>query len=733
MRVFLEHMESREGRRKLKMHSPIETLIWTVLLGFSLVGVWDISDAWAQKRTRARPMKVKPKPVRAKPKPVRTVEPITRTIKGYLPGALKRTEITFEVIGKDAVFDGDIILGSVDKVEQRLRRPNLPPAEFKKWKVLQKKGAHARMAVRAGGDFLWPGGRIPFVIDLKSYGVHADAARLRIFKAISMLNADTNLNVVPKKKSDKNYIRLKDSDRCMSPVGMQGGKIIKFSQTIHAGFDCSIGSIAHEILHSAGFWHTQSRKDRDNHIKVRYKNVKFGKEGNFFKIGDSIGNYMIFTVGKIVNVPYDIKSIMHYGSCAFAKSDKCGSDLKKATIVTKAGGRIHANRKNLSASDIKAINMVYPKNAGNWQPDLTPPGPMRFDGLWGTWAAKTSSCPPGQFAYAFRQRVEPPQGEGFCGKRLFGKRECKNDDTALNAIQLRCRKKNATSGGIIKSKEAPWGKWTGWRACPTGQFLNGFSIRYEEKQGSKADDSAANNIEFSCTNGGKLKAQGGPWGRWSPYRQCPGAQYIRGFRTRVENKQGSRRDDTALNGVEFKCLGFNQSIPKTYVCPEGKRDGLKNCKVSTFKLKSPCIPGKKGCPYWIDTKYNGIYKKARRSGRRYVCDEGVRSGRRNCRIAKVNFKVKQPRRCRSKQGANVPRAGCTYWLDSRHNGVFRRATFNPNSDGVKFVYKWYGTAPVCKGRKIDCEKRGMEYVRSSKTGGGNTCWFGEKVLCRKPK
>ena len=44
--------------------------------------------------------------------------------------------------------------------------------------------------------------------------------------------------------------------------------------------------------------------------------------------------------------------------------------------------------------------------------------------------------------------------------------------------------------------------------------------------------------------------------------------------------------------------------------------------------------------------------------------------------------------------------------------------------------KWFGTAPFCRAKKSTCAKRGMTFVRESKTGDGKKCVSGRKVLCR---
>ena len=44
----------------------------------------------------------------------------------------------------------------------------------------------------------------------------------------------------------------------------------------------------------------------------------------------------------------------------------------------------------------------------------------------------------------------------------------------------------------------------------------------------------------------------GDWGDWSAARFCPSGQYVCGLRQLVEKDQ-KKRDDTAMNGIEFYC------------------------------------------------------------------------------------------------------------------------------------------------------------------------------------
>jgi len=125
------------------------------------------------------------------------------------------------------------------------------------------------------------------------------------------------------------------------------GRFRYFIQPVSIGYYCTFSSAVHEIGHVLGFWHEQSRPDRDKYINIHEKNILPGFENNFDKE----------TSVNSLGVPYDFNSIMHYSARAFAKSGTI-------TISTKEKDIPFGMAPELSPLDIKQTNLLYKHQCG---------------------------------------------------------------------------------------------------------------------------------------------------------------------------------------------------------------------------------------------------------------------------------------------------------------------------------------------------------------------------------
>ncbi|XP_052442205.1 meprin A subunit beta-like isoform X3 [Carassius gibelio] len=188
-----------------------------------------------------------------------------------------------------------------------------------------------------GEKYRWPT-TVPYVLD-SSLEINAKGVVLR---ALEQYRLKTCIDFKPW-DGEPNYIFIFKDDGCYSYVGNRGmGK-----QNLSIGANCDdLGTVEHEFLHALGFWHEQSRSDRDDYVTIMWDQIQEGKEHNFNSYNE--------TESSSLGVPYDYGSVMHYSKTAFSK----GSE---PTIVTKIPEFLNVIGQSMefSDSDLLKLNRLY--------------------------------------------------------------------------------------------------------------------------------------------------------------------------------------------------------------------------------------------------------------------------------------------------------------------------------------------------------------------------------------
>lgn len=168
--------------------------------------------------------------------------------------------------------------------------------------------------------------------------------------------------------------------RCWSSVGKKYWRV-DYGQEVSLGSGCNHkGTIMHEIMHAIGFWHEQSRPDRNQYVEVLWENILDGmvilrllhsckripwkpavrshnqaKIVTYVRCSGEAHNFNKYDRGRVdtLQVPYDYDSIMHYGKDGFSKNGK--PTLRSIKDPARALGQ----RNGFTQIDIQEINSLY--------------------------------------------------------------------------------------------------------------------------------------------------------------------------------------------------------------------------------------------------------------------------------------------------------------------------------------------------------------------------------------
>jgi uncharacterized repeat protein (TIGR02543 family) len=231
-------------------------------------------------------------------------------------GVYRGMPVTYAIKNGKAVFQGDIILESagIDSVSV------------------------------AYNQYLWPKVGSQYQIP---YTIGSGSGNLtNLNTAISQFNSTfSNIQFVAR-SGQTDYVNFNfdpgdNSAQCEASVGRVGGE----QQIGGSGGSfnpCAVGTILHEMGHTIGLWHEQSRADRNTYLSVNYSNLIKGSISNFNQIFDNAQTPTLF----------DYASIMEYPAFSFSRNGGPAIESIPAGIPL-------SNLTGYTAADIDGIERLY--------------------------------------------------------------------------------------------------------------------------------------------------------------------------------------------------------------------------------------------------------------------------------------------------------------------------------------------------------------------------------------
>ncbi|OWA50636.1 putative Zinc metalloproteinase nas-14 [Hypsibius exemplaris] len=213
-------------------------------------------------------------------------------------------------------------------------------------------------------DKLWPGGVVPFVFS-KAYS-REDQARQLVLKAMAGFENSTCIRFVPR-TTEKDFVIINSGimKSCSAYIGNQH---LGSQQILLNPASCfpngNIGVAQHQLMHTLGFGHEQSRSDRDQFVDINWSNVAQAND-----------SFPLSTEDTTFGEPYDFDSIMHAGMFENAIDKSIWTVRPKEKYRDKVIGQSI----QLSGTDIRKINKMYkcpghalpvPVTTADTKPDL---------------------------------------------------------------------------------------------------------------------------------------------------------------------------------------------------------------------------------------------------------------------------------------------------------------------------------------------------------------------------
>ncbi len=243
-------------------------------------------------------------------------------------------ELTAEIVEGVVVVEGDIVIGTVEQVDEMFATGDLTfrgvGRDSRLWNMPVKYSFANSVDDELRAD-------IELALDRL---VDESVAKIS-FEECSGLCAGSHLK-----------FKVPSDGGCSSPVGRVPWPAIN---KIRIGEGCGVGSIMHEVMHSLGVHHEQSRCDRDQFVTIHEDAIIKGRQSNFKRK----------CAGNTDYGDYDYASIMHYPDWAFGRDG-----MNTITALDPAAQDVMGNRSGLSLGDRIVLTSLY----GHASVGGTPPG-----------------------------------------------------------------------------------------------------------------------------------------------------------------------------------------------------------------------------------------------------------------------------------------------------------------------------------------------------------------------
>ncbi|XP_031549766.1 uncharacterized protein LOC116287250 [Actinia tenebrosa] len=266
---------------------------------------------------------------------------------------------------------------------------------------------------------IWLGKVVPYEF---GYGFPVDYEKV-VHEAIAEYHNKTCVRFKPK-TDDKQWITFVYRKGCWSAVG-RSYWLDGVGQEVSLGNGCNQkGTALHEIMHALGFWHEQSRPDRNQYVEVLWENI----------IEDETYNFNKYSHGDIdtLKIPYDFDSIMHYGGKSFSKN---GQPTIRSIL---SPSRLLGQKDGFTNFDLQELNALYDcQGINNNSP-------------WSSWS-DFGPCSIGDCT-KYRQR--------FCTSTNRQK-DCPSADYyGVETNIVKCTKAECHA-----PVQGHWGRWSSWGQC----------------------------------------------------------------------------------------------------------------------------------------------------------------------------------------------------------------------------------------------------------------------------